>query len=71
MVANISGCETMSSAAMVHCLRKKPEEEIILKYQLQKVGGDIGDKSISGSYRWLLTEGQGQLLSELVEHSLV
>ncbi|XP_014451088.2 fatty acyl-CoA hydrolase precursor, medium chain isoform X1 [Alligator mississippiensis] len=36
MVANISGCETMSSAAMVHCLRKKPEEEIILKYQLQK-----------------------------------
>ncbi|XP_019360820.1 PREDICTED: fatty acyl-CoA hydrolase precursor, medium chain-like [Gavialis gangeticus] len=36
MVANISGCETMSSAAMVHCLRKKPEEEIILRYQLQK-----------------------------------
>ncbi|XP_019391416.1 PREDICTED: fatty acyl-CoA hydrolase precursor, medium chain-like [Crocodylus porosus] len=36
MVANISGCETMSSAAMVHCLRKKPEEEIILRHQLHK-----------------------------------
>ncbi|XP_074864449.1 fatty acyl-CoA hydrolase precursor, medium chain-like [Carettochelys insculpta] len=36
MVANISGCDTSSSAAMVHCLRKKPEEEMILSSQLQQ-----------------------------------
>uniref|UniRef100_K7GB84 Carboxylic ester hydrolase n=1 Tax=Pelodiscus sinensis TaxID=13735 RepID=K7GB84_PELSI len=38
MVANISSCDASSSAAMVHCLRKKTEEEIILNSQQQQVG---------------------------------
>ncbi|XP_043382213.1 fatty acyl-CoA hydrolase precursor, medium chain isoform X1 [Chelonia mydas] len=38
IVANITGCDTSSSAAMVHCLRKKPEEEMILNFQQQQVG---------------------------------
>ncbi|XP_073164038.1 fatty acyl-CoA hydrolase precursor, medium chain-like isoform X2 [Lepidochelys kempii] len=41
IVANITGCDTSSSAAMVHCLRKKPEEEMILNVQQQQQVGII------------------------------
>uniref|UniRef100_A0A8C4WNV5 Carboxylic ester hydrolase n=1 Tax=Gopherus evgoodei TaxID=1825980 RepID=A0A8C4WNV5_9SAUR len=37
VVTNITGCDSSSSAAMVLCLRKKPEEEMILNFQLQQV----------------------------------
>ncbi|XP_067396187.1 fatty acyl-CoA hydrolase precursor, medium chain-like isoform X2 [Emydura macquarii macquarii] len=37
IVANISGCDTSSSAAMVRCLMKKPEKEMIINFQQQKV----------------------------------
>uniref|UniRef100_A0A8C8R9K8 Carboxylic ester hydrolase n=1 Tax=Pelusios castaneus TaxID=367368 RepID=A0A8C8R9K8_9SAUR len=36
IIANISGCDTSSSAAMVRCLMKKPEEKMILSREQQK-----------------------------------